>query len=74
MVLSLGKRLKKKKKGQKPTGLVLPIPGEKTVAAEAFGKLNPADKDLVAQNINRKTKKVINISSNVSVLDCMTPP
>ncbi len=65
-----GKKTQKtKKKGQKPiSGLVLPVPGEKTVAAEAFGKLNPADKELVAHNINRKTKKVLNISSNFSVL------
>ncbi len=48
-------------------GLVLPVPGEKTVAAEAFGKMNPAEKDLVAHNINRKTKKVVNVYSNVTV-------
>jgi hypothetical protein len=30
------------KKGQQPmSGLVLPVAGDKTVAAEAFGKLNP---------------------------------
>ncbi len=50
------------KKGQKPmSGLVLPVPGEKTVAAEAFGKLNASDKELVSLNINRKTKKVVDI-------------
>jgi hypothetical protein len=65
------KTTKKKKKRQKPiSGLVLPIPGEKTVAAEAFGKLNTADQDLVALNINRKTKKVLIISFNFFVLAC----
>jgi hypothetical protein len=58
VVRSLGKRLKKKKHPKPISGLVLPVSGEKKVAAEAFGKLNPADKDLAAQNINRKTKKV----------------
>jgi hypothetical protein len=73
--VSGGKNKKKNKKGQKPiSGLVLPTPGEKTVAAEAFDKLNTADKDLVAQNINRKTKKVLHISSKVFVIDYVTPP
>jgi hypothetical protein len=50
------------KKGQKRmSGLVLPVPGEKTVAAEAFGKLNASDKELVSLNINKKTKKVVAI-------------
>jgi hypothetical protein len=48
------------KNRQKPlSGLVLPVPGEKTVAAEAFGKLNPEEQKLVATNINKKTKKVV---------------
>jgi hypothetical protein len=56
------KTQKKNKKGQKPmAGLVLPVPGEKTVAAEAFGKMNPTEKELVAHNINRKTKKEVHI-------------
>jgi hypothetical protein len=50
------------KKGQKPmSGLVLPVAGDKTVAAEAFGKLNPEQQELVASNINKKTKKVVQI-------------
>jgi hypothetical protein len=56
------KTQKKNKKGQKPmAGLVLPVHGEKTVAAEAFGKMTPTEKELVAHNINRKTKKVVHI-------------
>ena len=48
------------KKGPKAlSGLVLPVAGEKTVAAEAFGKLNPEQQKLVAANVNKKTKKVI---------------
>jgi hypothetical protein len=47
------------KKSQNPiSGLVLPIAGDKTVAGEAFAKLNDHDKELVADHINRKTKKV----------------
>jgi hypothetical protein len=34
------------------SGLVLPVAGDKTVATEAFGKLNPKQKELVANNIN----------------------
>ena len=48
------------KNRQKPlSGLVLPVASEKTVAAEAFGKLNPEEQKLVATNINKKTKKVV---------------
>jgi hypothetical protein len=49
------------KKGQRPiSGLVLPVPGDKPVAGEAFAKLNHQEKELVADNkINRKTKKVL---------------
>jgi hypothetical protein len=50
------------KKLPKPlSGMVLPVAGEKTVAAEAFGKLNPEQQELVATNINKKTKKVVQI-------------
>jgi hypothetical protein len=41
--------------------MVLPLAGEKTVAAEAFGKLNPEQQELVVTNINKKTKKVVQI-------------
>ncbi len=41
------------------SGLVLPIAGDKTVASEAFAKLIHQDKALVADKVNRKTKKVL---------------
>jgi hypothetical protein len=45
-------------KNARISGLVLPVDGEKTVAAEAFGKLNAKQREVVSDNINRKTKKV----------------
>jgi hypothetical protein len=41
------------------SGCVLPTPGEKTVAAEAYDKLSESQKQLVVEKVNRKTKKVI---------------
>jgi hypothetical protein len=38
--------------------MVLPTSGKKTVAAEAFGKLDREQQALVKENINKKTKKV----------------
>ncbi len=48
----------KKKKPNELSGCVLPMPGEKTVAAEAFDKLSASQKLLVVDKVNRKTKKV----------------
>ncbi len=49
------------KKGQQLiSGMVLPVAGDKTVAGEAFAKLNHQEKKLVVEKINRKTKKVLN--------------
>jgi hypothetical protein len=48
----------KKKKPTELSGCVLPMPGEKTVAAEAFDKLSASQKLLVVDKVNRKTKKV----------------
>jgi hypothetical protein len=48
----------KKKKQTELSGCVLPMPGEKTVAAEAFDKLSESQKLLVVDKVNRKTKKV----------------
>ncbi len=48
------------KKGQQSiSGMVLPVAGDKTVAGEAFAKLNHQEKELVAEKLNRKTKKVL---------------
>ncbi len=41
------------------SGFVLPSAGETTVSAEAFAKLSEAEKQLVVEKVNRKTKKVI---------------
>jgi hypothetical protein len=46
-------------KNARISGMVLPVDGEKTVAAAAFGKLNAKQRENVSDNINRKTKKVI---------------
>jgi hypothetical protein len=40
------------------SGLILPKSGDKTVAGEAFGKLSSSQQKVVAENINKKTKKV----------------
>ncbi len=52
------KRSTKKKKNEL-SGCVLPLAGEKTVAAEAYGKLSESEKLLVVEKVNRKTKKVM---------------
>jgi hypothetical protein len=44
------------------SGMVLPVDGEKTVATEAFGKLNAKQREILSDNINRKTKKVITLA------------
>ncbi len=48
-----------KKKKEELSGLVLPQSGDKTVAAEAYDKLDERQKKLVAEKVNRKTKKVV---------------
>ena len=48
-----------KKKKTELSGCVLPLAGEKTVAAEAYEKLSESEKLLVVEKVNRKTKKVI---------------
>jgi hypothetical protein len=47
-----------KTKTKKLSANILPFPGEKTVAAEAFQKLTGPQKQLVADRVNRKIKKV----------------
>ncbi len=54
-------RVSKKKKPEM-SGFVLPQSGDKTVAAEAYGKLDEQQKKLVAGKVNRKTKKVVYLS------------
>ncbi len=51
-------RVSKKQKAE-ISGFVLPQSGDKTVAAEAYGKLDEQQKKLVAEKVNRKTKKVV---------------
>ncbi len=41
------------------SGFILPKSGDKTVAGEAFGKLTSSQKKVVADNVNKKTKKVL---------------
>jgi hypothetical protein len=53
-----------KKKKKELSTLVLPMPGEKTVASEDFGKLTGPQKQLVADRVNKTTKKVM----------CIPPP
>jgi hypothetical protein len=48
----------KRGKAQQLSGLILPQQGDKSVAAEAFQKLSSSQQLVVADNINRKTKKV----------------
>jgi hypothetical protein len=48
-----------KKKKHELSDTMLPQPGDKTVSAEAFANLDGNQKRLVAENVNRKTKKVI---------------
>jgi hypothetical protein len=56
-----GKSCTKKKKTNL-SGCVLPLAGEKTVAAEAYEKLSESEKRLVVDKVNRKTKKVMTIT------------
>ena len=51
------KRTTKKKK-KELSDVILPESGDKTVAAEAFHKLDANQKQLVADKVNRQTKKV----------------
>jgi hypothetical protein len=57
-----GKKALKKTgaKNNQPTlaGLVLPVRGDKTVAGEAFDKLDSTQRELVTGKINKKTKQV----------------
>ena len=50
---------KSKKTKAELSGIVLPQSGDKTVAAEAYGKLDDQQKKLVAEKVNHKTKKVL---------------
>ncbi len=47
-----------KKNRNELSGMVLPKLGDKSVAAEAFGKLNDTQKELVKSKVNQKTKQV----------------
>jgi hypothetical protein len=51
---------KKAKKPQKNelAGVILPQSGDTTVAGEAFAKLNKAQKKVVTDKVNKKTKQV----------------
>jgi hypothetical protein len=40
------------------SGVILPQTGDKTVAGEAFSKLDDAQKKLVTEKVNKKTKQV----------------
>jgi hypothetical protein len=58
------KRKELMKKAKKPkkndlSGIILPQSGDKTVAGEAFAKLNKAQKNNVAAKVNKKTKQVL---------------
>ncbi len=48
-----------KKKTHELSETMLPQPGDKTASAEAFAKLDGNQKRLVAEKVNRKTKKVL---------------
>ncbi len=52
-------KTKKRKQYKELSGIMLPQSGEKTVAAEAFSKLNKKRKKIVEGNVNRKTKEVL---------------
>ena len=52
------KKSSTKKKQKELSAHVLPLPGEKTVASEAFGKLTSPQKKMVAERVNKTTKKV----------------
>jgi hypothetical protein len=51
----------------------MPQSGETTVAAEAFGKLNPKQNNIVAEKINRKTKSVCFLYSLLMQLHLSNP-
>ncbi len=58
-----GKRPKCYKRGSKKhandmSGVVLPQSGDKTVAGEAYAKLDIAQKQLVSDKVNKQTKQV----------------
>ncbi len=40
------------------SGIILPRTGDKSVAGEPFGKLSSKQKKIVAENVDKKTKKV----------------
>jgi hypothetical protein len=46
------------KKKKELSAIVLPLPGDKTVAAEAFEKLTEPQNKMVADRVNKTTKKV----------------
>jgi hypothetical protein len=46
------------KKQKDLAGVVLPLSGDKTVAGEAYAKLDHAQKKLVSDKVNKNTKKV----------------
>jgi hypothetical protein len=52
------KKRSPKKKQKELSAHVLPLPGEKTVASEVFGKLTSPQNKLVAERVNKTTKKV----------------
>jgi hypothetical protein len=52
------KKSSNKKKKKELSAIVLPLPGDKTVAAEAFEKLTGPQKKMVADRVNMTTKKV----------------
>jgi hypothetical protein len=54
-----------KRKQKELSAIVLPLPGDKTVAAEAFQKLSGKQKKLVADRVNRKTKKVLHLTFEI---------
>jgi hypothetical protein len=59
------KRITKKKR-MELSDVILPESGDKTVAAEAFHKLDANQKQLVAHKVNRQTKKVTAFKSFLS--------
>jgi hypothetical protein len=52
------KRSSNTKKINELSGCVMPLPGDKTVAAEAYDKLSESDKQIVMDKVNPKIKKV----------------
>ena len=59
-IKKLGARTKKPTMAKKQTmaGLVLPQPGDKSVAGEAFGKLDATQRDVLTGTINKKTNEI----------------